>query len=41
MSSNSNQIIQNIKEHYGYTAQSYVIAKVLRELSYEVRVSWH
>ena len=35
------QIIQYIKDHYGYTVQPCVIARVLRELGYEVRDSWH
>lgn len=35
------QIIKYIKEHFGYTVQRCVIARVLRELGYEVRDSWH
>lgn len=35
------QLIQYVKEHYGYTVQTCVIARVLRELGYEVRDSWH
>ena len=35
------QIIQYVKEHYGYTVQHCIIARILRELGYEVRDSWH
>lgn len=35
------EIKDYIREHYGYTVQPCAIARVLRELGYEVRDSWH
>lgn len=35
------QIIQYVKEHYGYTVQSCVIAAVLKELGYSVCKAWN
>lgn len=35
------EIKDYIREDYGYTVQTCAIARVLRELGYEVRVSWN
>lgn len=35
------QIIQYVKEHYGYTVQTCVIAAVLKELGYSVCKAWN
>lgn len=35
------QVIGYVKMHYGYSIQTCVISKVLRELGYEVRTAWN
>lgn len=35
------QIIDYVREHYGYSVQTCVIASVLRELGFETRRAWN
>ena len=35
------QIIQYVKEHYGYAVQTCAIAAVLKELGYSIRKAWN
>ena len=35
------QIIEYVKQQYGYTVQTCVIAAVLKELKYDVRNAWN
>ena len=35
------EIADYIREHYGYTVQTCIIARVLRDIGFEVRDSWH
>ena len=35
------QIVEYVKQHYGYTVQTCVIAAVLKELNYDVRQVWN
>ena len=35
------EIADYIREHYGYTVQTCIIARVLRDIGFEVRDSWN
>ena len=35
------QIIEYVKQHYGYSVQTCVIAAVLKELGYDIGAAWN